>query len=113
MPEANSSLHSGRQFRSVQRISSAMAESSATTHPPPTPPAEADADEDEPEDIEEAAGEALERGQPPRPLSPPLHDLAFLRRTCDLGKMPVSALHTFLPRYQSASESRESVHESR
>ena len=103
MPVAKSSLQSGRQFRNVQRISSAMAESSMTTHPPP-----ADADEDEPEDVEEAAGDALDLLQLlPMPLSPPplpLHDLAFLRRTCDLGKMPVSELHTFLPRYQSANE---------
>ena len=102
MPDAKSCLHCGRQFLSVQRISSAMAESSAPTHPPPAPP---DADEEEPEEVDDAAGEALERAQPPRPLSPPVHDLAFLRRTCDLGKMPVSELHTFRPRYQSENES--------
>ena len=49
---AKSSLQSGRQFRSVQRISSAMAESSITTHPEDDP--------DEPEEVEEAAGEALD-----------------------------------------------------
>ena len=102
MPDAKSCLHCGRQFLSVQRISSAMAESSAPMHPPPAPP---DADEEEPEEVDDAAGEALERAQPPRPLSPPVHDLAFLRRTCDLGKMPVSELHTFRPRYQSENES--------
>ena len=101
---AKSSLQSGLQFRSVQRISSAIAESASMTTPQP-PPTDA-ADEDDPEDVEEAAGEALDRLQPPpRPLlSPPLHDLAFLSRTCDFGKIPVSELHTFLPRYQSANE---------
>ena len=79
-----------------------MAESSTPIHPPPAPP---DADEEEPDEVDDAAGEALERAQPPRPLSPPVHDRAFLRRTCDLGKMPVSELHTFRPRYQSAIDS--------
>ena len=97
MPVAKSSLHSGRQFRSVQRISSAMAESSMQ---------QLDVDEDDPEDVD-VAGEAVDRAPPPpppMPPSPPLQDLAFFRRTCDLGKMPVSELHTFLPRYQSANE---------
>lgn len=81
-PFAKRLLQSGLQFLSVQRISSAMTVSSQQ-------------DDDDDDDDEVEMEDILL-------MSLLAHDdLVFLSLTYDLGKIPVSELQTFLPRYQS------------